>query len=88
MEVIYDLDIEAQAVARERGVNMLRAGTVGVHPKFLRMIRELIADPGSHDACPADCCPAPARRVGSALGNSSSVASRRGDFPGTTGAPS
>jgi protoporphyrin/coproporphyrin ferrochelatase len=63
MEVIYDLDIEAQAVARERGVNMLRAGTVGVHPKFLRMIRELIADPGSHDACPADCCPAPARRV-------------------------
>ncbi len=62
MEVIYDLDIEAQALARERGVNMLRAGTVGVHPKFLRMIRELIGDPRSHDACPADCCPAPARR--------------------------
>jgi ferrochelatase len=63
MEVIYDLDIEAQAIARERGVNMLRAPTVGVHPKFLRMIRELIADPRSHDACPADCCPAPARRA-------------------------
>jgi ferrochelatase len=59
IEVIYDLDIEAQAIARERGVNMLRAGTVGVHPKFLRMIRELIADPRSHDVCPADCCPAP-----------------------------
>ncbi len=59
MEVIYDLDIEAQAVARERGVNMLRAATVGVHPKFLRMIRELIGDPRSHAACPADCCPGP-----------------------------
>ena len=63
MEVIYDLDIEAQALARERGVNMLRAGTVGVHPKFLRMIRELIGDPRSHAACPADCCPAPVRRA-------------------------
>jgi ferrochelatase len=63
IEVIYDLDIEAQGVARERGVNMLRAGTVGVHPKFLRMIRELIGDPRSHDACPADCCPAPVRRA-------------------------
>jgi ferrochelatase len=59
MEVIYDLDIEAQAIARERGVNMLRAGTVGVHPKFLRMIGELIGDPRSHAACPADCCPGP-----------------------------
>jgi len=62
MEVIYDLDFEAQAIARERGVNMLRAATVGVHPKFLRMIRELIADPRNYEACPADCCPAPARR--------------------------
>jgi protoporphyrin/coproporphyrin ferrochelatase len=67
MEVIYDLDVEAQAIARERGVNMLRAGTVGVHPKFLRMIRELINDPRSHDACPADCCPAPARRPASLI---------------------
>jgi protoporphyrin/coproporphyrin ferrochelatase len=67
IEVIYDLDLEAQAVARERGVNMLRAGTVGVHPKFLRMIRELIGDPHSHDACPADCCPAPAGRPASLI---------------------
>jgi protoporphyrin/coproporphyrin ferrochelatase len=67
MEVIYDLDTEAQAIARERGVNMLRVATVGVHPKFLRMIRELIADPRSHAACPADCCPAPARRPASLI---------------------
>ena len=75
IEVIYDLDIEVQAIARERGVNMLRAPTVGVHPKFVQMIRELIEErlglcrpraigqyPASHDVCRADCCPAPARR--------------------------
>jgi ferrochelatase len=75
IEVIYDLDSEVQAIAREHGVNMLRAPTVGVHPKFLQMIRELIEErlglcppraigqyPASHDFCSADCCPAPARR--------------------------
>jgi protoporphyrin/coproporphyrin ferrochelatase len=75
IEVIYDLDIEVQAIARERGVNMMRAPTVGVHPKFIQMIRELIEErfglrepraigqyPPSHDACPTGCCPAPVRR--------------------------
>jgi protoporphyrin/coproporphyrin ferrochelatase len=75
IEVIYDLDTELEAVARERGVNMVRAATVGVHPKFLQMILELIEErlgacqpraigqfPPSHDVCQADCCPAPARR--------------------------
>jgi protoporphyrin/coproporphyrin ferrochelatase len=75
IEVIYDLDIEVQAIARERGVSVVRAPTVGVHPKFLQMIRELIeerfglAEPraigtyrASHDVCQAGCCPAPARR--------------------------
>jgi len=75
IEVIYDLDTELEAVARERGVNMVRAATVGVHPKFLQMIRELIEErlgacqpraigqyPPSQDVCQADCCPAPARR--------------------------
>jgi ferrochelatase len=84
MEVIYDLDTEAQAIARERGIHMLRAPTAGVHPKFLEMIRELIGErlgtaqprsiglyPPSHDVCRADCCPAPARRPSSALSDSS-----------------
>jgi ferrochelatase len=75
MEVIYDLDTEAQDIARARGVNLTRAATVGVHPRFLEMIRELIGErfglsapraigqfPASHDVCRADCCPAPARR--------------------------
>jgi ferrochelatase len=76
IEVIYDLDTELQAIARERGVNMVRAATVGVHPKFLQMIRELIEErlgarqprsvgqyPPSHDVCHAGCCPAPARPI-------------------------
>jgi ferrochelatase len=84
IEVIYDLDIELAAIARERGVNMVRAPTVGVHPKFLQMIRELIEErlglsppramgqyPPSHDFCPAGCCPAPLRRASSALSDSS-----------------
>jgi ferrochelatase len=75
IEVIYDLDIELEAIARERGVSLARAPTVGVHPKFLQMIRELIEErlglaqprsigehPPSHDFCRADCCPSPARR--------------------------
>jgi ferrochelatase len=84
MEVLYDLDTEAQAIARERGFRMTRAGTVGVHPKFIEMIRELIGErlglatpraigqyPQSHDFCRADCCPAPARRPSSTLSDSS-----------------
>ena len=75
MEVLFDLDTEARAIADERGLHMVRAATVGVHPEFLSMIRELILEkigqiePRSvgkygpnHDVCRADCCPAPARR--------------------------
>jgi ferrochelatase len=84
MEVIYDLDTEAQDIARESGVNLVRAATVGVHPKFLQMIRELIEErfglsqpraigqyPPSHDMCAPGCCPAPARRASSTLSDSS-----------------
>ncbi len=70
MEVLYDLDTEARFLAEAIGVNMIRAATVGTHPDFVRMIRELILerlDPTaprrtlgafgpSHDVCPADCC--------------------------------
>src|SRR5579871_6624691 len=44
IEVLYDLDTEARAICRDRGLNMIRAATVGVHPKFLEMIRELIRE--------------------------------------------
>lgn len=70
MEVIMDLDVDAAAVARELGLTMVRAATVGTHPAYVAMVRELIVErltPGaprralgalgpSHDRCPADCC--------------------------------
>jgi ferrochelatase len=75
MEVLYDLDTEARAIADQRGLHMVRAATVGVHPKFLSMIGELILEKmcrcepravgkygPSQDVCRAECCPAPARR--------------------------
>jgi ferrochelatase len=84
MEVLYDLDTEARQICSETGVAMIRAATVGVHPKFINMIRELIRErmgecqpraigkfPANHDPCPADCCPPPARRPSSVASDSS-----------------
>jgi ferrochelatase len=70
MEVLYDLDTEARALCEELGLNMVRAQTVGDHPLFISMIRELIlermtdgqarrflgARGPSQDVCPVDCC--------------------------------
>ena len=43
MEVLYDLDIEARQLCDSLSLPMARAKTVGVHPKFIAMIRELTA---------------------------------------------
>ena len=69
MEIVYDLDFEAQNLAQELGMTMVRAATAGTHPAFVKMIRELIVErmynepprfAGSrgpvHDVCPTDCC--------------------------------
>lgn len=65
MEVVYDLDTEAADLCRELRVNLARAGTVGVHPAFIAMLREMIAERldgrSLPDACPPDCCAPPAR---------------------------
>ena len=75
MEVLYDLDIEARQLCDSLPLPMARAKTVGVHPKFIGMIRELIVertDPGierralgslgaRRDVCEENCCPAPQR---------------------------
>jgi ferrochelatase len=75
MEVLYDLDIEARQLCDSLALPMTRAKTVGVHPKFISMIRELILErmnPGTErravgtlgpraDVCAEDCCPAPVR---------------------------
>ena len=75
MEVLYDLDTEARQLCADIGLNMVRAATVGVHPRFIQMIRELVVErltlpqtrPAlgargpSHDVCPVNCCPPPVR---------------------------
>ncbi len=42
VEVLYDLDIEAAGVARECGMTFARAGTVGVHPKFIELLAGIV----------------------------------------------
>jgi ferrochelatase len=65
MEVAFDLDTQAREHARALGLNMVRAGTVGTHPKFVGMIRELIEERLSGAAaawmwpCLENCCPQP-----------------------------
>jgi len=44
LEVLYDLDREARACAEGLGINMVRAATVGTHPLFVSMVRELIGE--------------------------------------------
>ncbi len=44
IEVLYDLDDEAFTLSKEIGLTMVRAGTVGTHPKFVAMIVDLIAE--------------------------------------------
>jgi ferrochelatase len=76
MEVVYDLDTELRRFCERLGINMVRAATVGTHPRFVRMIRELIEERmtgspqrlalgtlgPSHDECPNDCCLYPRSR--------------------------
>ena len=38
VEVLYDLDIEAAETAEACGIDFIRAGTVGAHPKFINML--------------------------------------------------
>lgn len=70
LEVLYDLDTEAQQLCDELGIGLQRVPTVGTNPRFVTMIRELITEriaadpqrlvlgnlPASHDVCPQDCC--------------------------------
>ncbi|MGH7129121.1 MAG: ferrochelatase, partial [Planctomycetaceae bacterium] len=69
VEILYDLDEQARSVCAERGMTMIRAGTVGTHPTFVALLRELIAERlrddlppralgrfgASHDVCPVVC---------------------------------
>ncbi len=83
MEVLYDLDTEARQLCDDLGLRMARAGTAGLHPQYVSMIRQLVAERlegaprlslgtlGPYpDVCPPDCCPAPRRPVRPAPANS------------------
>jgi ferrochelatase len=77
MEVVYDLDTQAAAAAAELGMTMVRAGTVGTHPLFVRGLVDVLDEhllgrlPAALGAlgprvnpCRPGCCPAPARPAG------------------------
>lgn len=82
MEVLFDLDTEARELCDDLGVPMVRVPTVGVHPRFVQMVRELVVErmeghgdrPAlgslgpSHDVCPVDCCMYTPRRPAAAGG--------------------
>ena len=57
MEVVYDLDIEARRVADEIGLKLVRAKTVGTHPAFVSMIREIVQERIHGLVPPAICEP-------------------------------
>jgi protoporphyrin/coproporphyrin ferrochelatase len=76
LEVLFDLDTEAASLCRDLGIGFYRAATVGVHPAFVSMIRELILEQTEgREArflgvlgldprlCSAQCCVAPQRPV-------------------------
>jgi ferrochelatase len=44
MEVLYDLDFEAHRLCDTLDIRMERAQTAGTHPRFIKMVRELIIE--------------------------------------------
>jgi protoporphyrin/coproporphyrin ferrochelatase len=70
IEILFDLDEQARETCDELGIRMARAATVGTHPRFVGMVRELIQERlgltadrralgemgPSHDVCPENCC--------------------------------
>ena len=70
MEVVMDLDVEACACAEGLGLGYFRARTVGTHPAYVDMVRQLVVERMSAnperpclgrrgpnpDYCAPDCC--------------------------------
>jgi ferrochelatase len=63
MEVIYDLDLEGAALAKERGIEFVRVGTAGTHPLFVAGLVEIVNAAVSNGVipCAPDCCRRAAR---------------------------
>jgi len=47
VEILYDLDVDAAAAAREAGVRMQRAVALNDHPVFIRMLADLVQQCGA-----------------------------------------
>ncbi|KWV30584.1 ferrochelatase [Micromonospora rifamycinica] len=77
LEVAWDLDTEAAETAGRLGLDFVRAGTPGTDPRFVTMVRELVAERTTPDGerlrrrlgelpmwdtCPTPCCVSAARR--------------------------
>jgi ferrochelatase len=70
IEILFDLDEQARDECHRLGLTMTRSATVGTHPRFIAMIRELIQERIGQlserralgalgtipDVCPVDCC--------------------------------
>ena len=63
MEVLYDLDTQAQATAAELGLAFRRSPTPGADPRFVAMVADLVgeaaaagAEPDTIPACRPGCC--------------------------------
>ena len=77
MEVIYDLDTEAAATARELGLGFVRAATAGTHPAFVAGLVQVVKErmglveptvvgdlPPWEPVCAENCCLMPRRPAG------------------------
>ena len=75
VEVVYDLDVQAQErIAALPGMTVRRAATVGTDPEFVAMLVSLVEERrrgpelashgfvATHDRCPLTCCPPPVAR--------------------------
>ena len=79
MEVVWDLDTQAQERADELGLPVTRAATPGTDPRFVAMVVDLLGERldgvpvgrrrrlgalgAAPDQCGADCCPNPRGRL-------------------------
>jgi ferrochelatase len=91
VEVLYDLDEEARRTCDEIGLPMKRAATVGTHPRFVQMIRELVLErmrglpvlsvgplPPCPHVCDPGCCPRPERPAGAPTAPGNAARARQG----------
>ena len=50
LEILYDLDVEAQAFAREKGIQIRRTASFNASPDFIEALAQVVADAVVHAA--------------------------------------